>query len=45
MDSKTEIQFDADNSICSQYPDAESALWQGVSGQSGSVLCLAPNKK
>ena len=45
VDSKTEIQFDADNSICSQYPDAESALWQGVSGQSGSVLCLAPNKK
>ena len=45
VDSKTEIQFDADNNICSQYPDAESALWQGVSGRVGSVLCLAPNKK
>lgn len=42
---KTEIQFDADNNICQQYPDAESALWQGVSGKVGSVLCLAPNKK
>ena len=45
VDGKTEIQFDADNNICSQYPDAESALWQGVSGRVGSVLCLAPNKK
>jgi hypothetical protein len=45
VSGKTEIQFDADNNICSQYPDAESALWQGVSGKVGSVLCLAPNKK
>ena len=45
VDGKTEIQFDADNNICQQYPDAESALWQGVSGRVGSVLCLAPNKK
>jgi hypothetical protein len=45
VDNKTEIQFDAENDLCSQYPDAESALWQGVSGKAGSVLCLAPNKK
>jgi len=45
VDGKTEIQFDADDKICSAYPTTESALWQGVSGRTGSVLCLAPNKK
>jgi hypothetical protein len=45
VSNKTEIQFDTDDKICDAYPDAESALWQGQTGKSGSVLCLAPNKK
>jgi hypothetical protein len=43
--SKTETDFDTDKKICAAYPTAESAIWQGVSGEPGSVLCLAPNKK
>ncbi len=45
VSGKTEVQFNIDDEICKQYPDAESALWQGQSGKAGSVLCLAPNKK
>jgi hypothetical protein len=43
--NKTEIQFNIDDKICDAYPTAESALWQGERNKSGSVLCLAPNKK
>jgi hypothetical protein len=43
--NKTEIQFNIDDKICNAYPTAESALWQGERNKSGSVLCLAPNKK
>ena len=43
--NKTEVQFDADDNICDPYPTAVSALWQGRSGGSGSVLCLADAKK
>jgi len=28
-------------SACSQYPDYESAYWEGKSGKEGLVLCLA----
>jgi hypothetical protein len=45
VNNKTEIQFNLDNNICDAYPTAESALWQGERNKSGSVLCLAPNKK
>jgi hypothetical protein len=43
--NKTETDFDTDNEICKAYPTAESALWQGTSGEPGSVLCLEPVKK
>ncbi|OLE28103.1 MAG: hypothetical protein AUG44_08355 [Actinobacteria bacterium 13_1_20CM_3_71_11] len=45
VSNKTEIQFNIDDEICKAYPTAESALWQGERNKSGSVLCLAPNKK
>jgi hypothetical protein len=43
--NKTQTDFDTDNTICKDYPTAESALWQGSPGSSGSVLCLEPVKK
>jgi hypothetical protein len=43
--NKTQSDFDTDDEICKNYPTAESALWQGATGQSGSVLCLEPVKK
>jgi hypothetical protein len=43
--NKTEAQFNADDNICGAYPTAVSALWQGRSGGTGKVLCLADAKK
>jgi hypothetical protein len=43
--NKTEAEFDANDQICKDFPTAESALWQGTQGKSGSVLCLEPIKK
>jgi hypothetical protein len=40
--NKTETDFDIDQEICKAYPTAQSALWQGTSGSTGSVLCLEP---
>jgi hypothetical protein len=45
VENKTESQFRTDDKICSAYTTAESALWQGTPGKSGSVLCLEPLKK
>jgi hypothetical protein len=45
VSGKTEAEFDANDQICKDYPTAESALWQGTQGESGSVLCLEPIKK
>ena len=42
---KTESQFNSDDNICDAYPSAVSELWQGRTGEAGSVLCLAPAKK
>ena len=43
--NKTESQFNVDDHLCDPYPTAVSALWQGRTGGSGSVLCLADAKK
>ncbi len=40
--NKTETDFDTDQEICKAFPTAQSALWQGNAGESGSVLCLEP---
>jgi hypothetical protein len=45
VDGKTETDFKTDDAICKAYTTAESALWQGSPGKSGSVLCLEPVKK
>src|SRR6266702_4076460 len=42
---KTEAQFNVEDNICAAYPSAVSELWQGRTGQVGSVLCLAPAEK
>jgi hypothetical protein len=42
---KTETQFTIDDKICDAYPTAETAIWQGKTGSTGSVFCLAPNTK
>jgi hypothetical protein len=42
VDNKT--QSEAGLSACDPFPDAESAYWEGESGEKGLVLCLAAAK-
>jgi hypothetical protein len=40
--NKTETDFESDQNICQAFPTAQFGLWQGNSGEAGSVLCLEP---
>ncbi len=43
VENKTESE--ARGNACDAFPDAEQVFWEGKSGQSGMVLCLAKTGK
>jgi hypothetical protein len=42
VEDKTQVE--ASLGACDDFPDAQSAYWEGKSGEKGLVLCLAPVK-